>query len=77
MARQATDDATYGYGYDLWLRRLAGHDVAMAWGFGGQMIYVVKDLDMVVVMTTNTRGTNPDTFHGTTIMQDSILPAVR
>lgn len=39
------------------------------------MIYIVKDLNMVVVMTTNTRDFNQDSFDGTTVMQDAILPA--
>jgi CubicO group peptidase (beta-lactamase class C family) len=75
MTAQVDAGAPYSYGHDFWLRRLAGHDVAMAWGFGGQMIYIVKDLDMVVVMTTNTHDFNQDSFDGTTVMQNDVLPA--
>lgn len=75
MTAHAVDDRTYSYGYDFWLRKLAGHDVAMAWGFGGQMIFIVVDLNMVVVMTTNTKASNPDEFDGTEVMESSILPA--
>lgn len=41
----------YGYGWAL--RDIAGLQVPLAWGFGGQMIFVVRELDMVVVMTSN------------------------
>ena len=48
----------------------------MAWGFGGQMIFIIKDLDLVVVMTTNTRAANDDTFDGISIIEEEVIPAV-
>jgi CubicO group peptidase (beta-lactamase class C family) len=72
---QVDAGAPYSYGYDFWLRDIAGHHVAMAWGSGGQMIYIVKDLDLVVVMTTNTRDFDQDSFNGVSIMKDYVLPA--
>jgi hypothetical protein len=39
------------------------------------MIYIIKDLDIVVVMTTNTRDFTPDSFNGLSIIQDHVLPA--
>jgi CubicO group peptidase (beta-lactamase class C family) len=75
MTPQVDAGAPYSYGYNLWLRELAGHRVAMAWGFGGQMVYVIKDLNMVVVMTTDTRDYDQDTFDGTSVMQDDVIPA--
>jgi CubicO group peptidase (beta-lactamase class C family) len=41
------------YGYGWWVRELAGHDAYYAWGFGGQYIIVVPDLEMVVVATSS------------------------
>jgi len=76
MTNQVDAGAPYSYGYDFWLRDIAGHHVAMAWGFGGQMIYIIKDLDLVVVMTTNTRDATQDTFDGESIINDDVLPAV-
>lgn len=41
------------YGYGWWLRDLAGMQVPVAWGYGGQLIFVVKELDLVVVATSD------------------------
>ncbi|MEX0963487.1 MAG: serine hydrolase [Pseudohongiellaceae bacterium] len=40
------------YGYGWWLRDLAGMQVPVAWGYGGQLIFVVRELDLVVVATS-------------------------
>lgn len=41
------------YGYGWWLRDLAGMQVPVAWGFGGQLIFVVEEFDLVVVATSD------------------------
>jgi CubicO group peptidase (beta-lactamase class C family) len=43
-------DDLYGYGW--FLTEMAGRPVRYAWGYGGQMIYVVPDLGLTVVMTS-------------------------
>jgi CubicO group peptidase (beta-lactamase class C family) len=43
------------YGYGWWLRGLAGLQVPVAWGYGGQLIFVIKELDLVVVATSDSR----------------------
>lgn len=75
MTTQVNAGTPYTYGYDFWLRDIAGHPVAMAWGSGGQMIYIIKDLDLVVVMTTNTRDFTQDSFNGVSIIKNHVLPA--
>ncbi len=40
-----------GHYYGWWLRDLAGMLVPVAWGYGGQLIFVVEPLDLVVVAT--------------------------
>lgn len=80
---------TYGaqrgttYGYLWWLAQPPATVASFAWGFGGQFVYVVPSLDMVVVTTTEWRGItaeiDPVTFASSilTIIVSDILPAVR
>jgi CubicO group peptidase (beta-lactamase class C family) len=47
------------YGYGWWLREFAGMQVPVAWGYGGQLILVVEEFDLVVVATSvSTPGTD-------------------
>ena len=41
------------YGYGWWIRGLAGHPAYYAWGYGGQFIFVIPDLDSVIVATSS------------------------
>lgn len=43
-------DREYGYGW--WIRAFGAHDAYYAWGYGGQFIFVVPSLDLVVVTTS-------------------------
>ena len=40
------------YGYGWWIREVAGRQAFYAWGFGGQYIYLIPSLDLVVVSTS-------------------------
>ena len=40
------------YGYGWWMREMAGRQVYDAWGYGGQFIFIVPDLELVVVTTS-------------------------
>lgn len=64
------------YGLLFWQRNIAGHEVKFAWGYGGQLIYVVPSLDMVVVFATNTRGTDPN-FEGDELLAKYIFSGTR
>ncbi len=48
-----------GYGYGWWIRQFAGRESCFAWGFGGQYIFVFRDIDLVVV-TTSTADVSDD-----------------
>ncbi|SFP67405.1 serine hydrolase domain-containing protein [Sphingomonas rubra] len=50
------------YGYGWFLTEVRGHPVRFAWGYGGQMVYVVPDLRLTVVMTSDPNGAR-DTGH--------------
>ena len=41
------------YGYGWWIRGIAGHPAYYAWGYGGQFIFVIPDLDSVIVATSS------------------------
>lgn len=41
------------YGYGWWIRTLAGFEAPYAWGYGGQFIMLVPELDLVVVTTSS------------------------
>ena len=43
-----------GYGYGWFIRDFAGYRGYYGWGYGGQMLYVIPDLAMTVVMTSDT-----------------------
>jgi CubicO group peptidase (beta-lactamase class C family) len=42
-----------GYGYYWWSAIAGDHKVNFAWGHGGNLIVLVKDLDMVIVVTAD------------------------
>lgn len=71
------------YGYLWWVADSPAVPAAFAWGFGGQFIYVVPSLDMVIVTTTNWTGisaeTSPTAFAAQilSIIAGDILPAAR
>jgi CubicO group peptidase (beta-lactamase class C family) len=53
---RSTRDPTRLYGYCWWIRDLGGFSTFYAWGYGGQFIFVVPDLDLVAVTTSSTAG---------------------
>lgn len=42
-----------GYGYGWFFRQVAGEDVRYAWGYGGQMLFIIPSQDLTVVMTSD------------------------
>lgn len=43
----------HGYGLGWWLRERRGYDVYFAWGYGGQYAFIVPELELTVVMTSD------------------------
>ncbi|MEZ5418809.1 MAG: serine hydrolase [Vicinamibacterales bacterium] len=41
------------YGYAWWVHRLGGHDTCFAWGYGGQYVFVVPSLRLVIATTSS------------------------
>lgn len=50
VGRNFTD---MGYGYQWWSGRAGDHEFNFAWGHGGQMIALVKQYDLVIVVTAD------------------------
>ncbi|MEX0608516.1 MAG: serine hydrolase, partial [Balneolaceae bacterium] len=70
---------SYNYGYMWWNRTLAGFRVYFAWGFGGQFIFLVPQLDAVVVITSKIYPTDEDREYQHPIfdlLEHHILPAL-
>lgn len=68
------------YGYLWWLTTADGHRVEFAWGFRGQYIVLVPDLDLVVVATGALDApVDPDVEAQSIlgVIMGGVLPAVR
>jgi CubicO group peptidase (beta-lactamase class C family) len=68
-----------GYGYGWFLRNIAGEDVRYAWGYGGQMLYLVPALDLTVVMTSDENSPSAGNGHRNALhdLLGEIIEAVR
>lgn len=70
-------DSIAGYGLGWWVFRGQGHDFALAWGWGGQFVYVFPELDACIVVTTDTlnepRAIEPWPFY-TKYLKPAFLP---
>lgn len=64
----------YGYGYQWWLRSPSVHPMFYAAGYGGQYLFVLPDLDAVVVMTGSV-GKDAAFSHGK-VLRQLIIPAL-
>lgn len=66
------------HGYGWWIRRARGHDIFYAWGYGGQMVFVVPELRLTIAMTSNptpveTRDGHVQALHA--LVADGFIPA--
>jgi CubicO group peptidase (beta-lactamase class C family) len=65
------------YGYFWWVSDETGHAAYFAAGYGGQSIYVIPDLDMVVVMTGNSNLPPMQLSDHRHVIRQFLVPAVR
>jgi CubicO group peptidase (beta-lactamase class C family) len=52
VPRGRSDWSEQLFGYGWWMREMAGRRVYYAWGYGGQFIFIVPDLELVIVTTS-------------------------
>jgi CubicO group peptidase (beta-lactamase class C family) len=67
------------YGYGWFIRDMRGHTAYYAWGFGGQMLYVIPSLGLSIVMTSDpTAPSREDNYIGQlhALVADGIVPAL-
>lgn len=48
----------YNFGYMWWNREVGGYDTYFAWGHGGQYLFLLPDLDALVVLMSNPYGSS-------------------
>jgi len=70
------------YGYLWWVGQAGGREYSFANGYGGQFIFVARDLDLVVVAQSDWRGKGWDEagqqwYQVASLIVEGILPAVR
>ncbi|MFB6278437.1 MAG: serine hydrolase domain-containing protein [Salinibacter sp.] len=69
------------YGYLWFTHEFAGERVAFAWGYGGQYVFVVPRLDLVVVCTSalrnRPRGSGDHNERLLRLLANHIIPAAR
>jgi CubicO group peptidase (beta-lactamase class C family) len=70
----------FSYGYFWWIEAFAGIRTHFAWGYGGQYVFVIPGLDLVVVCTSDLQnrpsgiGDHNDRIY--TLLSEYVLPAV-
>ena len=52
VPRTSSGGSGHQYGYGWWIKQVGEHPVYFAWGYGGQFIFVVSGLQLVVVTTS-------------------------
>jgi CubicO group peptidase (beta-lactamase class C family) len=70
---QSDPDTGDHYGYQWWVNDNYGYDTFRAQGYGGQLIYVIPKLDLVVVITSDPNQERNDAGN---LVWTTIVPAV-
>ena len=80
--KQVVVNGSFNYAYQWWRvsdessvgSRMEINDLFFAWGYGGQFIFVIPHLNMVVVSTA---ANFTNSLHGIYILRDYILRAIK
>lgn len=69
----------HDYGYGWFLTKASGYQLAYARGYGGQMVYVLPELDLAVIVTSDpTRPARSAGYAGDlySLLSNTIVPAI-
>lgn len=69
-------EGVWNYGYMWWLRPFAGHDTYFALGYGGQFIFCIPSLDLVIVVTSTIYNDNSHVPAVWDLVEKELIPAV-
>jgi CubicO group peptidase (beta-lactamase class C family) len=67
------------YGYQWWFQEMSGYDVPYTSGYGGQHIFIIPELDTVIVTAadySNTDGLGEQTSRIMRLVEYWIVPAL-
>lgn len=67
----------FGYGYLWWNQKIGGYQTYFAWGNGGQYIFIISEIEAVIVITSSTLNTSPRRGYMDTIfplLGEKIIP---
>jgi len=70
----------YNYGYMWWNKYVAGERVYFAWGFGGQYIFVIPNLEATIVLTSSLSGVSQKRSYKAAVFDllgDEIIPILQ
>lgn len=70
----------YGYGYQWWNQEVGGYQTFFAWGHGGQYIFMIPELESVIVITSSvTRASRRRTYKRPvfTLLEEHIIPLLQ
>ena len=72
-------DSDRRYGYGWWIQEFQGGTPCFAWGYGGQYIFVFRNLDLIVTATSSTAVSEERRGHRRLLfelIERQILPAI-
>jgi CubicO group peptidase (beta-lactamase class C family) len=69
IPRGRSDYNSQMYGYGWWMREFAGEQAFFAWGYGGQYVFIIPRLQLVVVTTSSTATDETRRGHRRTIFE--------
>ncbi|MGM0589971.1 MAG: serine hydrolase domain-containing protein [Bacteroidota bacterium] len=46
----------YDYGYSWWIKKVNGYEMRFAWGYGGQYLFMIPELDSIIVITSSLKN---------------------